>query len=173
MRGVHGRSRGRVLDAEKVPNRPIVEVGVVAKEEGHPLPLRQSSDRLLNAIVSLRGSGGAVGRRPESRPLATSRLGESGIHDHSPKPRFKRPLVPEACAPSHCGRERVLNDVAGGVTVTKNRRRYGAKLMNRVSVHGLDLLKACAAHFTHLLVMTRHLQDSCRGGLTPILGDTV
>jgi hypothetical protein len=172
MRGVHGRSRGRVLDAEKFPNRLIVEVGVVAKEEGHPLPLRQSSDRLLNVVVSLRAPRGAFGRRPESRPLATSRLGESGIHDHSPKPGFERPLVPEACAPSHCGRERVLNDVAGGVTVTKNRRRNAPKLMNGVSVYGLDLLKACSVRFTHLLVMTRRVQDSCRGGL-PILGDTV
>ena len=113
--------------AEDLGDAPIIEIGVVAKEEHEPLTLREDSyERCkLQTFRSMR-------QRPIHRHRCLMRSRLTGvvppllarrIYDRAPDPRFERCLTPKIAAASHHRSKSILHDLARALPLTHNRRR--------------------------------------------------
>ncbi len=119
MGRVQGRRDGSGADTERLTDRGVVEVGVVAKEDGRSLALRHRCKRSAQLRVHL---GMAVRRR---RGLEAERRGGPAnvrprrIQHDAPDPSLERTVAPERAALAHRGRERLLHGVVRAFGVAR------------------------------------------------------
>src|SRR5581483_3594739 len=111
-------------DAERLGDRGVVEVGVVAKEEHESLALGKRGERRWQRRSFGRSGGAKVGELVERvvaappAPRASRR-----VHDGGPEPRLEAALAAKARARAERAGERVLHGVAGGLDVAADRLR--------------------------------------------------
>lgn len=147
MRGTQRRRHGADPNFERRPDRRVVEIGVVAKEDRNSLALRQQRDRcaqvgILANRVAVRGRLDPLRRgfRQTTPPRA-----ERFVHDDPPHPSLERAAPAEALPPVNRARKPFLNRVEGQPAVADYRDRDAQEALEPLAIEGLESVEAMVA----------------------------
>src|SRR5579871_266556 len=122
MRRAQGRRDRPHLNAQRVRDRAVVEVGVVAQIDSQPLPLRQrghpwANPGLVRLSIRRRNLGSLGSLAPRRSATASS---QSSVHNDAPYPRLQRPLTAKRLLLTQRLREAVLHRIVPARLVTND-----------------------------------------------------
>jgi hypothetical protein len=134
------RGNGPDLDLERLGDRGVVEVEVMAKEDGVPLPLRESQDGRADGRVGFVGYlDGRVGGFREGilEECGTSRVPRR-IEDAAANPGLESPEAAEGVTAADGARESLLERVARTLWIAGPRQGEAEEISTAFDVDSLD-----------------------------------
>jgi hypothetical protein len=141
--GIERGGDGPFADRDGRGDRPIVKIGVIAKEENETLPLRELLDGRPHQLTPW-----VVARPFELRPFVElvlhALLGAgvaSCVHDNLPHPSIQIAATLEAMTLPHRTYERFMDDVGREIRTTDDRRGNAAQLGQPALVHRSQVIE--------------------------------